>query len=244
MNRGRGGQHVRRWLAPAVAALVAASIGFASPALARQTDGDSGRSEFGRAHSAQGHGYARGHTHPRPASSDHSAAGEHGGSGVNLPRPNDFQAQADPDGAANGGVDQPGGSGGVDPTAQDGNNGSGNDADCEDDNRGVGVPGHCTPQPEPVVTPPGDDVIPPPSDTDVGVPVAVPVVPDTGEPVVSPPAASSTAVTQARAVDGATVLPNTGAGPALFGLALAAVTALLVGAGLARQGRRLPRVTE
>jgi LPXTG-motif cell wall-anchored protein len=43
----------------------------------------------------------------------------------------------------NDGVDQPGGNGGVNPNAQDGNNGSGNDVDCEDDNRGKGVPGHC-----------------------------------------------------------------------------------------------------
>lgn len=64
-------------------------------------------------------------------------------SGVQIDRPNDYQAQADPDGDDNGGVDQPGGDGGVDPTDQDGNNGSGNDSDCEDDNRGVGIPGHC-----------------------------------------------------------------------------------------------------
>jgi len=57
-------------------------------------------------------------------------------------RPNDWQAQADPDGMDNGGVDQPGGNGGT-IGSQDGNNGSGNDADCEDDNRGRGVPGHC-----------------------------------------------------------------------------------------------------
>ena len=54
-----------------------------------------------------------------------------------------WQAQRDPDGEENGGVDQPGGTGGVDKTDQDGNNGSGNDSDCEDDNNGKGVPGHC-----------------------------------------------------------------------------------------------------
>lgn len=54
-----------------------------------------------------------------------------------------WQAQADPDGNENGGVDQPGGSGGLNTDDQDGNNGSGNDSDCEDDNRGKGVPGHC-----------------------------------------------------------------------------------------------------
>ena len=63
------------------------------------------------------------------------------GSGT-FDRPNDWQAQADPDGMDNGGVDQPGGNGGT-VGSQDGNNGSGNDADCEDDNRGRGVPGHC-----------------------------------------------------------------------------------------------------
>jgi hypothetical protein len=37
---------------------------------------------------------------------------------------------------SNGGADQPGGTGGVDLTDQDGNNGCGNDADREDDNEG------------------------------------------------------------------------------------------------------------
>jgi LPXTG-motif cell wall-anchored protein len=58
-----------------------------------------------------------------------------------------WQAQADPDGDENGGIDQPGGTGGVDVDDQDGNNGSGNDSDCEDDNRGKGVPGHCKERP-------------------------------------------------------------------------------------------------
>ena len=54
-----------------------------------------------------------------------------------------WQAQADPDGDENGGVDQPGGTGGT-IGAQDGDNGSGNDIDCEDDNNGITeVPGHC-----------------------------------------------------------------------------------------------------
>lgn len=35
----------------------------------------------------------------------------------------------------------------------DGNNGSGNDSDCEDDNNGVGVPGHCKPK-TPEIPPP------------------------------------------------------------------------------------------
>ena len=69
-------------------------------------------------------------------------------SAVQHERPNDYQAQSDPDGMDNEGVDQPGGDGGypIDDQGtkdQDGNNGTGNDLDCEDDNRGKGVPGHC-----------------------------------------------------------------------------------------------------
>ena len=44
---------------------------------------------------------------------------------------------SDPDGMDNGGPDKPGYTGGRDTTDQDGNNGSGNDSDCEDDNRGI-----------------------------------------------------------------------------------------------------------
>ena len=110
----------RRLAWGSAALLVAGSIAFATPALAAP-------SAHGQAHAA--------HT------SSHS--GGHGKSGVHLSKPNGYQAQSDPDGMDNGGVDQPGGTGGVDTTSQDGNNGSGNDADCEDDNRGVGVPGHC-----------------------------------------------------------------------------------------------------
>ena len=50
--------------------------------------------------------------------------------------PNKGNAQHDPDGDANGGVDQPGGDGGEDLADQDGNNGCGNDDDFEDDNNG------------------------------------------------------------------------------------------------------------
>ncbi len=48
---------------------------------------------------------------------------EHGGSG------NQGKSQSDPDGDSNGGVDKPGGDGGVDLADQDGNNGCGNDDD-------------------------------------------------------------------------------------------------------------------
>ena len=87
------------------------------------------------------------------ASAGGNGSGSAGGhsssnSAVQHERPNDYQAQSDPDGMENGGVDQPGGSGGYPIDAegtkdQDGNNGTGNDEDCEDDNRGKGVPGHC-----------------------------------------------------------------------------------------------------
>src|SRR5436190_4240888 len=52
-------------------------------------------------------------------------------------------AQSDPDGMENTGADKPGGTGGVNKADQDGNNGSGNDSDCEDDNNGTGTPGSC-----------------------------------------------------------------------------------------------------
>ncbi|MFP5322685.1 MAG: hypothetical protein ACLGIC_12680 [Acidimicrobiia bacterium] len=65
---------------------------------------------------------------------------------------NQGNAQSDPDDdgrgpdRSNGGVDQPGGEGGVDQADQDGNNGCGNDDDFEDDNEGLcrgrdGAPG-------------------------------------------------------------------------------------------------------
>lgn len=191
--------------------LVSASIGFATPAFAEQSD-------TGQAHSAQGQAHKQANKpadHPSgpqsgqgaeapPAGngndSDHPAPAQGGGSDVSLPRPNEFQAQADPDGMENGGVDQPGGEGGVDTTTQDGNNGSGNDTDCEDDNRGVGVPGHCKDRPG-TVTPPVDEDTPPetetpgdtdtdtPGDTDTDTPVVAPETPDQGEvltPVVGP----------------------------------------------------------
>lgn len=58
-----------------------------------------------------------------------------------------------------GGLDQPGGPGGLDVLDQDGNNGCGNDEDFEDDNEGwCGKP----PTPE-VVTPPEEEIVTPPS---------------------------------------------------------------------------------
>lgn len=99
-------------------------------------------------HTSKGHAKSSA-PHGSPAKSApskvHSTSTAKSGSGspVRHPKPNTYQAQSDPDGMENGGVDQPGGQGGVNTSAQDGNNGSGNDIDCEDDNRGRGVPGHC-----------------------------------------------------------------------------------------------------
>ena len=63
-------------------------------------------------------------------------------------------AQADPDDngnppeRSNGGADEPGGEGGVNPADQDGNNGCGNDQDFEDDNEGLCLQGASGPEPE------------------------------------------------------------------------------------------------
>jgi LPXTG-motif cell wall-anchored protein len=184
---------------------------------------------------------------------------------VSLPRPNGFQAQADPDGMLNGGVDQPGGAGGVDPTDQDGNNGSGNDTDCEDDNRGVGIPGHCKPRPETsggvtgdVVTPgttpeTGDtvEVTPTPATDTTGTTsttVAAPMVPVTSG---LPPAISLTAQGTASHVAGPVVptsagapppvdslLPSTGAAAGVLAMLLTGLVALALGGGLVVSRRR------
>ena len=62
------------------------------------------------------------------------------------------RSAADPDGMTNGGADKPGGSGGVNRSDQDGNNGCGNDADFEDDNNG-----RCLGRRKAKRTPPPDD---------------------------------------------------------------------------------------
>lgn len=96
-----------------------------------------------------------------PSGKDRSV--EHGKSG------NQGNAQSDPDDdgrgpdRSNGGIDQPGGTGGVDKVDQDGNNGCGNDDDFEDDNEGWcgHKPHNDPPVVPPVVTPPPDVVVPP-----------------------------------------------------------------------------------
>jgi hypothetical protein len=229
----------RALVRPGTALLVAmaGSLGFATPAFGAQPDGGHGHAVAVHAHQASGQAHAH---------RGQQKLQQRGGSQVSLPRPNGFQAQADPDGLANGGVDQPGGTGGIDTTTQDGNNGSGNDVDCEDDNRGVGVPGHCrapdTPGTPEQGTAPSGDV---PADTgtvDQVQQVAAPsVLPAT---LVSTPHAAATTVhgvfgtsaPPSRASVGA--LPDTGAGQALVGLAMAALVALGVGTALVREGRR------
>jgi LPXTG-motif cell wall-anchored protein len=240
------------------AILVTATIAFAAPSYAAPNPGQ-GQSAPGQAHTHANHQQV---APTRRHAAANAAPGHQGGSAVSLGRPNDFQAQADPDGMENGGVDQPGGQGGIDTTSQDGNNGSGNDADCEDDNNGVGVPGHCKDRPG-HVTPPGgpdnpgtdnpdnpgtDNSDTPGTDTPVpGGDVAGPVVqPVAGSAVqVDAPGvfAASAAPTRATAAPAAGVLPNTGAGQALLALALAGIAGLGLGAAMLRQSRRTARIT-
>jgi LPXTG-motif cell wall-anchored protein len=141
MSSIHGGTWSHTSLRVLASASCAAAVCLLSPAAALAADhGDHGASHGkGQAHAHQSGGHAGG---------GHATGGKHTsshGSSVAL-HDKRYQAQADPDGEENGGVDQPGGEGGT-IGAQDGNNGSGNDADCEDDNRGRGVPGHCRPHP-------------------------------------------------------------------------------------------------
>lgn len=242
------------------AILVTASIAFGAPSYAAPKDPGQGQSAHGQVHkqaNQREHAATRGHA------AGSSTSGNEGGSAVSLTRPNNFQAQSDPDGMENGGVDQPGGQGGIDTTTQDGNNGSGNDTDCEDDNNGVGVPGHCKDRPGHVTPPSGTDNpgtgtpgtgTPGTPGTDTPIPgtdVAGPVVQPVLQPVVAGPAvqvdapgvfAASAAPTQGKAAPAAGVLPNTGAGQALLALAIAGLAGLGLGVAMLRQSRRTAHV--
>ena len=252
MRSSQDSRHTGRLLTWCSAALlVAGSIGFATPALAAQSD-------TGQAHSAHGQAHAQAGQHRHHQASSHAG---HGGSGVSLAKPNGFQAQADPDGMENGGVDQPGGTGGVDTTTQDGNNGSGNDTDCEDDNRGVGVPGHCKHRAVSDSTGASDET-PAPEAVQLATETAAQAGQDLattfGQPAVSAPESASVQVlaptssaayagaasgmAAAPAATAASVLPNTGAGQSLPGLAMAALGALALGTGLLRRSRSAVRV--
>jgi LPXTG-motif cell wall-anchored protein len=256
MNTGSRSPRRSTWLVASISSilLVAASVAFAGAASADA-------SSQGRSQSAQAQGQGGGHSAAAPGHTKvrRSPSGTHssgGGSAVSLPRPNHFQAQADPDGMENGGVDQPGGQGGVDTTTQDGNNGSGNDTDCEDDNRGVGVPGHCKDRPghpggeTPEVPPtdtgqtpgtegPGTPVVDQPSVPGADLPLQV-LAPTLGSSTSASPVADTAplSLTRASAEPASGVLPNTGAGEALLALALGGLATLVVGAGLLLQGRR------
>jgi LPXTG-motif cell wall-anchored protein len=154
------------WLFALLSAMVlmAGTVGFAGAASATPGNGNGNAMAHARRSSPPPSPLGRPKATTTPRLGPHSRTAKRGGStaktgtsanddstrggtsGVSLPKPNRYQAQADPDGMENGGVDQPGGTGGVNTSAQDGNNGSGNDIDCEDDNRGQGVPGHCKPR--------------------------------------------------------------------------------------------------
>lgn len=132
-------------LSGAVAALL---VGGATAPAAYAQPGDKPAShgkKVGHAKKNDGSGKSSGSAGKSRASGDgdNRASSNKDGQGHN----DQWQAQSDPDGDENGGIDQPGGDGGYNPQGWDGNNGSGNDPDCEDDNRGKGVPGHCKARP-------------------------------------------------------------------------------------------------
>jgi hypothetical protein len=233
--------------------LVCGSIGLASPALGAQSGNGNGNGNghavAGKAHAKSAHHTGRASGHGHSTGTAGSPGGSHGQ--VSLPRPNDFQAQADPDGLENGGVDQPGGTGGIDTTSQDGNNGSGNDADCEDDNNGVGIPGHCRPAPvtaaagtpadgtSDITTGAGDLATSTGAqDQLVSAPTLAPVLSHTATGIdqTTVRGVFGTSAPPARAASG--VLPDTGAGRGLLPLSIAALAALALGAALVRRGRR------
>ncbi|HUR18682.1 MAG TPA: hypothetical protein VMZ51_07080 [Acidimicrobiales bacterium] len=128
---------------------------------------------------------------------------------------------SDPDGVSNGGVDAVGGSGGT-VGDQDHDNGSGNDSDCDDDNKGRN---HCAPKvtppadPDPVVTDPivTDPIVTEPIVTEpiVTDPIVTdPIVTDpiVTDPIVAPeidaaPASSTTPVEVSRAAEAVVTMP-------------------------------------
>lgn len=202
--------------------------------------------------------------HPHHGQADSHATPKTADGPTTFTRPNNWQAQADPDGMTNGGVDQPGGTGGT-VGAQDGNNGSGNDADCEDDNRGQGVPGHCkaksTPAQSPSTATPTRSQRPDTSATATSVTVPTAVAPASAaatpaaQPVSLPAQVLGTSAVRPRtqphlAVRGqvagisataeraAGLLPNTGAAD-LAPLGAAGAVLVAGGAGLLLWRRRL-----
>lgn len=148
---------------------------------------------------------------------------------------NQGKAQSDPDDdsrgpdRSNGGVDQPGGSGGKDQLDQDGNNGCGNDDDFEDDNEGLCLGPKKISEPprvEPPSEPPTEN--PPLVLADEGVKTEVLGVKITA-------AAVETEVLGARI----TALPTTGAS-GVVPLLLLSVSLISLGTLLLFRGRRRP----
>jgi hypothetical protein len=148
-------------LIPVLAALVALSLLFVSPALAHHKDGHDGGPPHGSDSSQSQQSSGGGSDHDGDADSDPNTEytedndTNDGGTPNNQPDEGDNRhpsgkdrsvengrsgnqgkSESDPDGNSNGGRDKPNGSGGLDLADQDGNNGCGNDDDFEDDNNG------------------------------------------------------------------------------------------------------------
>jgi hypothetical protein len=144
-----------------LAALVALSMLFVSPALAHHKDGHDGGPPHGSDSSQSQQSSGGGSDHDGDADSDPNTEytedndTNDGGTPNNQPDEGDNRhpsgkdrsvenggsgnqgkSESDPDGNSNGGRDKPNGSGGLDLADQDGNNGCGNDDDFEDDNNG------------------------------------------------------------------------------------------------------------
>ena len=194
---------------------------------------------------------------------DNRASSNKDGTGHN----DQWQAQADPDGDENGGIDQPGGNGGYDPKGWDGNNGSGNDPDCEDDNRGKGVPGHCKvrpAEPAPAENPTKPQKDEAEKDTSDETPPAVPTLPGGSEVVTETvtevlgverfsgevsravagrvPAAAATPAAGAAPAEVSEVgsdgmLPDTGADAAMLAMLAGGLAAAGAGTAMVRRGR-------
>lgn len=242
-------------LSGAVAALLLG--GATAPAAYAEAPGKA-HGSHGKAHGS--HGKKAGHakkasaksTGDRKAGGDNRSSSNKDGKGHN----DQWQAQADPDGMENGGIDQPGGTGGYDPVGWDGNNGTGNDPDCEDDNRGKGVPGHCKDRPGTPAQAPGDTTPPtqtpngPKSEEESSTPEATdrPSAGGTDTVVLGidrmagPTAAGRApaaveAAEVAPAAEATGVLPNTGADAAMLAMLAGGVAAAGAGTVLVRRGR-------
>jgi hypothetical protein len=169
----------------------------------------------------------------QPSGNDRSE--ELGGSGSQGSSPSDPDDNGTGPDLTNGGQDQAGGPGGVDPEDQDGNNGCGNDDDFEDDNEGNcgGLPvvtPEVTPEVTPVVTPVVTEEVPPvvtPGVPTVMTPVVIPgttmpggdtapVTPDSGTAVLSLGSGAATTATAPLAASApelaVTSLPAAGSG--------------------------------